>query len=97
MLSIWNTFISGKYIVREEGNENYTTKKSISFYNTSLKTEISREVTDFIKIEDKNYNTVITKTQNDIKNNPRYNIGDKNISYINSDFIKSECLNKTIS
>lgn len=97
MRPIWDTFISGKYIVREEGNENYTTKKSISFYNTSLKTEISREVTDFIKIEDKNYNTVITKTQNDIKNNPRYNIGDKNISYINSDFIKSECLNKTVS
>lgn len=96
-LPIYQNFMQGKYIVREAGNENYTNKKSLTFYNTSLETTISREVTNFIKIENENYNTVITKTQNYIKNNSHYNIGDKDISYIKSDFIKSKCLNETVS
>ena len=96
MLSIYTYFISNKYVVRENKNENWTNKKFLSFYNTSLETKIIRKVSDFIKIENENYKTVITKTQNDIKNNSRYNIGQKDISYITSDFIKSNCLNQEI-
>lgn len=96
MLPIYTYFISGKYVVRENKNENWTNKKYLSFYNTSLETTITREVSDFIKIENEDYKTVIIKTQNDIKNNSRYNIGQKDISYITSDFIKSKCLNEAI-
>ena len=74
-LSIYDYFIKNKYVVRENKNENWTKKKYLSFYNTSLKTKITREVSDFIKIENKDYKTIIIKTQNDIKNNSRYNIG----------------------
>lgn len=93
---IYTTFIKNKYVVRENKNENWTNKKYLSFYNTSLETKITREVSDFIKIETGDYKSVITKIQNDIKNNPRYNIGQKDISYITSDFIKSKCLNQEI-